>query len=63
MAPSLILLIMFCYYPAIASIGLSFFDYTKENPAFNWNNFENYKFVFTDPNMLAGFKNVPFLDC
>ncbi len=58
MAPSLILLIMFCYYPAIASIGLSFFDYTKENPAFNWNNFENYKFVFTNPNMLAGFKNM-----
>lgn len=58
MLPSLILLIMFCYYPAIASIGLSFFDYTKENPAFNWNNFANYKFVFTDPNMLNAFKNM-----
>lgn len=58
MAPSLILLITFCYYPAIASIGLSFFDYTKENPAFNWNNFANYKFVFTDPNMLSAFKNM-----
>ncbi len=58
MAPSLILLVMFCYYPAIASIGLSFFDYTKENPTFNWNNFENYKYVFTDPAMLGAFKNM-----
>ncbi len=58
MAPSLVLLVMFCYYPAIASIGLSFFDYTKENPTFNWNNFANYKYVFTDPAMLAAFKNM-----
>ena len=58
MLPSLVLLIMFCYYPAIASIGLSFFDYTKENPSFNWNDFGNYKYIFTDVNMLNGFKNM-----
>lgn len=58
MLPSLILLIMFCYYPAIASIGLSFFDYSSENPAMNWNNFAHYKWMFTNPEMLNGFKNM-----
>ena len=46
LVPSLVLLIMFCYYEAIASIGLSFFDYTLKNPTMIWNNFANYKEVF-----------------
>ena len=47
MIPSLILLATFCYYEAIASIGLSFFDYTLQKPTMLWNNFNNYKKVFT----------------
>lgn len=46
LTPSLILLVMFCYYEAIASIALSFFDYTIKNPTMIWNNFANYKEVF-----------------
>jgi len=56
--PSIVLLLMFCYYPAIASIGLSFFDYTSENPALNWNNFSHYQWLFTNSEMLNGFKNM-----
>lgn len=58
MLPSLILLGLFCYYPAIASIGLSFFNYTKEKPVYIWNNFAHYKYIFTDPVMLNGWKNM-----
>ena len=45
--PSFILLMAFCYYEAIASIGLSFFDYTLTDPSMIWNNFANYKEVFS----------------
>ena len=40
--PSFTLLCMFCFYPAIASIGLSFFDYTQDKPTLLWNNFKHY---------------------
>ncbi len=48
MIPSVILLILFCYYPAIESIRVSFFEYSTENPTMRWNNFENYKLIFTN---------------
>ena len=40
------MLIMFCYYEAIGAIAMSFFDYTKEKPAWVWNNFANYIKIF-----------------
>ena len=56
--PSLILLILFCYYEAIASIALSFFDYSVENPTMIWNNFENYKNVFLSADTAEAFLNL-----
>lgn len=44
---SMVLLVTFCYYPAIGSIRLSFFDYTRDKPAEMWNNFAHYKQVFS----------------
>ena len=48
MIPSVILLFLFCYYPAIESIRLSFFEYSTAKPTMRWNNFENYKLIFTN---------------
>lgn len=56
--PSLILLTMFCYYEAIASIALSFFDYSVENPTMIWNNFDNYKQVFMSKDSAEAFLNL-----
>lgn len=58
LVPSLILLIMFCYYEAVASIGLSFFDYTLANPTMIWNNFANYKEVFGSALAGEAFRNM-----
>ena len=58
MLPSLILLVIFCYYEAVASIRLSFYDYTLENPSMIWNNFANYKEVFTSPKSGEAFGNM-----
>ncbi len=58
MIPSVILLICFCYYEAIASIALSFFDYTAEKPTMLWNNFANYKEVFTSIYAAEAFSNM-----
>lgn len=44
----LTLLGMFCYYPAVGSISMSFFTY-KNNVPIVWNNFGNYIEVFTNP--------------
>jgi ABC-type sugar transport system permease subunit len=41
-----ILLMMFCYYEAIGAISMSFFNYTREEPTWIWNNFGNYLKVF-----------------
>ncbi len=57
---SLTLLGMFCYYPAIGSIQLSFFDYTLETPAKLWNNFAHYKTIFTSVNAAEEFGNMFF---
>ncbi len=57
---SLTLLGMFCYYPAIGSIQLSFFDYTLDTPAKLWNNFAHYKTIFTSVNAAEEFGNMFF---
>ena len=46
LAGSLTLLGMCCYYPAIGSVTLSFFDYSENDPSRRWNNFYNYKMIF-----------------
>ncbi len=56
--PSLAGLFMFCYYPGIASLGLSFFDYTAEKQSMKWNNFANYVAIFTNKVALESFKNL-----
>ncbi len=56
--PSLAGLFMFCYYPGIASLGLSFFDYTAEKQSMKWNNFGNYISIFTNKYSLEAFKNM-----
>lgn len=54
------LLIMFCYYEAIGAISMSFFDYTREKPAWIWNNFGNYKRIFNQPDFWLSVKNMLF---
>ena len=49
---------MFCYYPAIGSIALSFFDYTVNNESKVWNNFANYIEVFTSSSAGLEFGNM-----
>jgi len=56
--PSLTALFMFCYYPGIASLGLSFFDYTAEKQSMKWNNFANYISIFTNKYSLEAFRNM-----
>lgn len=56
--PSIVLLILFCYYEAIASIALSFFDYSVDNPTMMWNNFQNYKEVFLSADSAEAFLNM-----
>ena len=55
---SLIFLILFCYYPAVGSIISSFFNYTRDNPERIWNNFANYKSIFTNPYAGEAFRNM-----
>lgn len=52
------LVAMFCFYPAIGSISLSFFDYTQESPARLWNGFAHYKYIFTTEGALSEFVNM-----
>ena len=58
MIPSIILLFLFCYYPAIESIRLSFFEYSTQNPTMRWNNFENYKLIFENQYAKIMFENM-----
>ena len=58
MIPSVILLFSFCYYPAIESIRLSFFEYSTNDPTMRWNNFENYKLIFNNPYTTEMFLNL-----
>lgn len=60
LVPFVILLFLFCYYEAIGSIVLSFFSYTRENPAMEWNNFANYIRVFNADDFLLSLGNTIF---
>lgn len=55
---SLAMLILFCYYPGISSMLMSFFDYTRDNPTMHFNNFENYIEIFTNSDNLLAFRNM-----
>ena len=55
---SLAMLVLFCYYPGISSMFLSFFDYTRDNPTMRFNNFEHYIEIFTNPDNLIAFRNM-----
>ncbi len=56
--PSFVLLCLFCFYPAIASIGLSFFDYTQDRPMLLWNNFKHYINIFASDFAGEAFSNM-----
>ncbi len=56
--PSLVGLFMFCYYPGIASMWLSFFDYTSDRQTMKWNNLANYISIFADKYSLEAFRNM-----
>ena len=53
-------LIMFCYYEAIGAIAMSFFNYTKEKPAWIWNDFANYVRIFNDSSFWPSVLNMLF---
>ena len=57
-AATMTLVALFCFYPAIGSISLSFFDYTQESPAKLWNNFAHYKHIFTTNGALEEIGNM-----
>ena len=60
LVPFIVMLIMFCYYEAIGAIAMSFFDYTREKPAWIWNNFANYIKIFNSSNFLSSVFNMLF---
>ena len=53
LTPALIILVIYLLYPAINTIYISFFDARSDN----YVGLENYKFAFTDPNILIAFRN------
>lgn len=58
-APLMIGIVIFCYYPPISGIMLSFTNKTislSEKVEFIW--FDNYKAIFTDPIFLNSFKSM-----
>ena len=57
-AATMTLVALFCFYPAIGSISLSFFDYTQDSPAKLWNNFAHYKHIFTTDGALEEIANM-----
>lgn len=57
LAGCLTLLGMFCYYPAVGSISMSFFRYENNKPIV-WNNFGNYVQIFTDSAIWQSFGNM-----
>ena len=54
------LLGLFCYYEAIGAISMSFFNYTREKPAWIWNNFGNYLRIFNQPDFMLSVGNMLF---
>ncbi len=55
-----LLLGLFCYYEAIGAISMSFFGYTREKPAWIWNNFGNYLRIFNQDDFLLSVGNMLF---
>jgi raffinose/stachyose/melibiose transport system permease protein len=60
LAPSIILLAVFGYYPGLSAMFFSFFDW---RPAFEseFIGFENYQRMFTDPVWLKSFQNLALI--
>lgn len=58
LVPFIAMLILFCYYEAVGAIAMSFFNYTKEEPAWIWNNFANYIKIFNDKDFLPSILNM-----
>lgn len=59
MFPSIFILCLFCYYPGIAAIFTSFYDYKAGiSDIKTWNNFANYIEIFGNPQSLAHFVNM-----
>lgn len=56
-APNLIAIIVFSYYPALYNIGLSFFEWDFVAPTPEWVGVENYTSLFTDPSFGQILKN------
>ena len=48
-APNLLAIIVFSYYPALYNIALSLFEWDFVAPTPEWVGFENYADLFTDP--------------
>ena len=57
LAGCLVLLGMFCYYPAVGSISMSFFHYIQGEQKY-WNHFQNYIDIFQDPDAWMHFSNM-----
>lgn len=58
--PFIALICLFCYYEAIGAISFSFFEYTRDMPTRNWNNFNNFRKIFADSQFLTQVKNMLF---
>ncbi len=57
--PSIFILCLFCYYPGIAAIFTSFYDYKAGiSDIKTWNNFANYIEIFGNVKSLAHFGNM-----
>ena len=57
--PSVFILCLFCYYPGIAAIFTSFFDYKAGiSDIKTWNNFANYVEIFGNVQSLSHFGNM-----
>ncbi|SLN03828.1 Glycerol-3-phosphate ABC transporter, permease protein UgpA (TC 3.A.1.1.3) [Brachybacterium faecium] len=56
-APNLLAILVFSYYPALYNIGLSFFEWDFVAPAPEWVGLENYTDLFTDASFGQVLKN------
>ena len=57
LCPSVILLFMFCYYPAISSLIMAFFDYRSGYPVI-FNGFDNFRVLLANPTINDAIKNM-----
>ena len=57
--PSVFILCLFCYYPGVAAMYTSLFDYKAGiSDIKTWNNFGNYAQIFTNSQSLLNFANM-----